>query len=153
MDMKQKRSARKEHAADDYGLDVLHSEDDLFRWFLLAFMLGKPIQSAVAANTWQLFIDNGYDTPWALRDAKQHTLSRLLVQGKYTRYNHVMASALHAMAEQLISMYEGSLMIMLSVSETEDEFAKRLKELYGVGPKTAEIFMRETEEFFAQRVE
>lgn len=147
--MKQKKT----HQADDYGLDVLHSEDDMFRWFLLAFMLGKPIQSGVAANTWQLFIDRGYDTPWALRDASSHTLSRLLVEGKYTRYNHVMATALQKMAGKLIDMYEGSLMIMLSVSENEDEFAKRLKELYGVGPKTAEIFMRETEEAFARRVE
>jgi 3-methyladenine DNA glycosylase/8-oxoguanine DNA glycosylase len=42
---------------------------------------------------------------------------------------------------------------MLDSSMDEDEFSKRLQKLYGVGPKTAEIIMRETEEFFARRVE
>lgn len=49
--------------------------------------------------------------------------------------------------------YDGSLMLMIEQSENEDELSKRLQKLYGVGPKTAEIFMRETEEFFAGRVE
>jgi 3-methyladenine DNA glycosylase/8-oxoguanine DNA glycosylase len=55
--------------------------------------------------------------------------------------------------EQLIENYEGSLMLMYENSANENEFSKRLQELYGVGPKTAEIFMRETEELFARRVE
>ena len=147
------KKSRPQHHASDYDLDVLGSEDDLFRWFLLAYMLGKPIQSGVAVNTWRLFIDRGYDTPWALAEAKERHLSRLLVEGKYTRYNHIMAQALQTMSKQLIAMYDGSLMLMLSLSENEDEFSKRLQELHGIGPKTAEIIMRETVEFFAERVE
>lgn len=54
---------------------------------------------------------------------------------------------------QLVDLYEGSLSLMIEQSEHEDEFSKRLQELYGVGPKTAEIIMRETEEYFARRVE
>jgi 3-methyladenine DNA glycosylase/8-oxoguanine DNA glycosylase len=42
---------------------------------------------------------------------------------------------------------------MYESSMNEDEFSKRLQLLYGVGPKTAEIFMRETEELFARRTE
>lgn len=42
---------------------------------------------------------------------------------------------------------------MIESSKDEDELAKRLKELHGVGPKVAEIFMRETEEIFARRIE
>lgn len=141
------------HTAEEFGLDVLESEDDLFRWFLLCYMLGKPIQSTVAVNTWKLFVDRGYDTPWALQDAPERLLSRMLVEGRYTRYNHVMASSLRRMAGQLIAMYDGSLALMLSLSETEKEFADRLKELHGVGPKTAEIIMRETTEYFARRIE
>lgn len=38
-------------------------------------------------------------------------------------------------------------------SRDEDAFSKRLQKPYGVGPKTAEIFMRETQEFFARRIE
>jgi len=141
------------HHAADFGLDVLSGDDDMFRWFLLAYLFGKPIQSKVAAATWQLFIERQLDTPWQIANASHYTLVRLLDEGKYTRYDGVMARALHTSMQQLIDNYEGSLMLMYENSANEDEFSKRLQELYGVGPKTAEIFMRETEELFARRVE
>jgi endonuclease III len=77
----------------------------------------------------------------------------LLDEGKYTRYDETTARALHTCMDQLIRGYEGSLILMCESSGDEDEFSKRLQALYGVGPKTAEIFMRETQEFFARRVE
>lgn len=80
-------------------------------------------------------------------------LVSLLDEGKYTRYDESTARALHTCMEQLTRDYEGSLMLMYEQSMDEDEFSKRLQKLYGVGPKTAEIFMRETEELFARRVE
>lgn len=144
---------KKQHTPDEFGLDIFSGDDDLFRWFLLCFFLGKPIQSGVAVQTWRLFIEQQFDTPWALAEAESHTLARLLVEGKYTRYNHVMTNALQKMSRQLISLYDGSLLLMLNLSETEEEFTKRLQELYGVGPKTAQIITRETSEFFARRIE
>lgn len=141
------------HHAADFGLDVLSGDDDMFRWFLLAYLFGKPIQSGVAANTWRLFIDRKVDTPWAILDMPPRSLVRLLDEGKYTRYDEVMTRALRTCMEQLLRDYEGSLMLMYESSADEDEFSKRLQKLYGVGPKTAEIFMRETEELFARRVE
>lgn len=148
-----RKTPRPIHHAADFNLDVLSSEDDLFRWFLLSFLFGKPIQSTVAARTWQLFISRKLDTPWAILDASHRTLVRLLDEGKYTRYDEVTARALQTCMQQLINDYDGSLWLMLESSANEDEFSKRLQNLYGVGPKTAEIFMRETEEYFARRVE
>lgn len=141
------------HHASDFGIDVLSGDTDMFRWFLLAYLFGKPIQSTVAAQTWRLFIDRGIDTPWVILQLPARKLVRLLDEGKYTRYDEVMTRALRTCMEQLIRDYEGSLMQMHENSLDEDEFSKRLQELYGVGPKTAEIFMRETEELFARRVE
>lgn len=141
------------HHAADFGLDVMSGDDDMFRWFLLSYLFGKPIQSSVAANTWKLFVARKLDTPWAIADMPNRALVRLLDEGKYTRYDEVTARALHTCMEQLIRMYDGSLMFMLESSINEDEFSLRLQKLYGVGPKTAEIFMRETQEIFAQRIE
>ena len=141
------------HYAEDFGLDVTSGDDDMFRWFLLAYLFGKPIQSAVAAQTWKLFMARQLDTPWAILDTSHRTLVRLLDEGKYTRYDETTARALHTSMNQLIRDYEGSLMLMYESSMDEEEFSKRLQELYGVGPKTAEIFMRETQELFARRVE
>jgi endonuclease III len=141
------------HHAADFGLDVLSGDGDMFRWFLLAYLFGKPIQSGVAANTWKLFVARQLDTPWAILHSSQRSLARVLDEGKYTRYDEVMSRALLICMEQLVRDYEGSLMLMYENSSNEDEFNKRLQQLYGVGPKTAEIFMRETEELFARRVE
>jgi endonuclease III len=141
------------HHAADFGLDVTSGDDDMFRWFLLAYLFGKPIQAGVAANTWKLFMQRKIDTPWAILAMPRRSLVRLLDEGKYTRYDEVTARSLQTCMDQLIRGYEGSLLLMYESSETEDEFSKRLQTLYGVGPKTAEIFMRETEELFAQRNE
>lgn len=147
------RKSRKQHYAADFGLDVLSGDTDMFRWFLLCYLFGKPIQSEVAVATWRLLIDEKLDTPWAIVDAKDRKLVSVLHHGGYTRYQHVTANGLKLCMERLIREYEGSLYLMLDNSQDEDEFSKRLQKLYGVGPKIAEIFMREVEEVFARRVE
>lgn len=141
------------HHPIDFDLDIMSGEDDLFRWFLLTYLLGKPIQSTVAVKTWRLFIDRKKDLPWAILEMSDRQLVSLLHQGGYTRYQHVMTHALKTCMQQLVNFYEGSLQQMIEESYDEEELSKRLQKLYGVGPKTAEIFMRETEEFFARRVE
>ena len=141
------------HHPEDFGLDIFSGDDDLFRWFLLVYLLGKPIQSTVAVRTWQLFIDRKLDLPWAILELSDRQLVSILHQGGYTRYQHVMTRALKTCMQQLINRYDGSLTLMIEASEDEDQLEKRLQELYGVGPKTAEIFMRETDELFARRVE
>lgn len=148
-----KKRPRPIHHAADFDLDVLSGDDDLFRWFLLTYLLGKPIQSTVAVKTWQLFIDRKLDMPWAILALPDRTLVSLLHQGGYTRYQYVMTKALKTSMQQLVDFYEGSLSLMIEESQDEAELSKRLQKIYGVGPKTAEIFMRETEEYFARRVE
>jgi len=147
------RKAPKIHTADEFDLDVLSSDTDMFRWFLLCYLFGKPIRSESAITTWQLFIKKKLDTPWAIVGASEHQLVRVLHAGGYTRYQHVTARGLKVCMDRLIREYEGSLLFMLDSSIDETEFSKRLQKLYGVGPKVAEIFMRETEEYFARRVE
>lgn len=125
----------------------------MFRWFLLCYLFGKPIRSETAVETWRLFIKQKLDTPWAITDAKNHQLVRILHQGGYTRYQHVTADGLQLCMRKLIDQYDGSLMLMLESSYDDTEFTKRLQKLHGVGPKVAEIYVNEFEEAFAQRVE
>ena len=141
------------HHPDDFNLDVLRSDLDRFRSFLLVFLIIKPIQSPVAVRTWQLLVERQLDTPWALLEIERTRLVRLLDEGKYTRYDEKTATALRTCAQQLIDWYDGSLMLLVESSIDEDECAQRLQKFYGVGPKTAEIFLRGTEEIFAKRVE
>lgn len=147
------RKVRQSHSASEFDLDVFSGDLDIFRWFLLCYLFGKPIQSGVAIATWRLFIEKKLDTPWAIVEASDRLLVRTLHDGGYTRYQHVTASGLQRCMQQLIREYEGSLYLMLESSLDEDEFSKRIQKLYGVGPKVAEIFTRETQEIFARRIE
>ncbi|MBC7581962.1 DNA methylase [Aeromicrobium sp.] len=141
------------HSAAEFDLDVLSGDTDMFRWFLLCYLFGKPIRAEAALETWRLFIAEGLDTPWAISQASERGLVRVLHNGGYTRYQHVTAHGLQVCMARLIQFYEGSLFLMLESSLDESEFLKRLQELYGVGPKVAEIFTRDTQELFARRVE
>jgi endonuclease III len=142
------------HSSAEFDLDVMAGDTDMFRWFLLCYLFGKPIRSETAIETWRLFIDEELDTPWAIADASERQLVLVLNRGGYTRYQHVTARGLHACMDKLIRLYEGSLFMMLETSQDEAEFAKQLRSLHGVGPKVAEIFMRgDVEELFARRVE
>ncbi len=141
------------HYALDFGINVMSGDDDMFRWFLLCYLFGKPIQSDVAVKTWRLLQGAGYDTPWSIVQARGRSLVRIFYEGKYTRYAESTARGIRRCMELLIDEYEGSLVLMAERSLNEAEFAKRLQRLHGVGPKVAEIFMRETEEIFARRIE
>ena len=141
------------HHAVDFGLDLLSGDDDLFSWFLLCYLFGKPIRASSAVDTWQIFIEQKIDTPWAIQQIPERKLVNVLHRGGYTRYQHVTARGLKICMDQLLRMYDGSLSLMLESSLDVDEFSKRVQKLHGVGPKVAEIFIKETEEFFARRVE
>ena len=146
------KKEERRYSAKSLGLNIL-TEDDLFRWFLLSYLFGKPIQSTVALETWKVLIANRLDTPWALLKVGHRQLVRLLDKGKYVRYDESTARAIHTCMDQLVREYDGSLLMMIEASQNEDELSRRLQELYGVGAKVAEIFMRETDEYFARRVE
>jgi endonuclease III len=141
------------HSAAEFDLDVMSGDTDMFLWFLLCYLFGKPIRSETAVATWRLFIEKKRDTPWAIMEASDRDLVRILHESGYTRYQHVTARGLKICMERLINFYDGSIFLMLESSKDEDEFNKRLLEFHGVGSKVAEIFMRETEEVFAQRTE
>lgn len=144
---------KKNHTAEEFDLDIFSGDLDLFRWFLLCYLFGKPIRSESSIKTWRLFVERGLDTPWAIRDASKWELSEVLCAGGYRRYDTVTANGLKRCVEELLRDYDGSLWLMLESSGTEEELSKRLQKLHGIGPKVAEIFMRETEEVFARRVE
>src|SRR5690242_19660659 len=93
------------HYASDHGLDITSGDNDMFKWFLLCYLFGKPIQSAVAVQTWELLIADRLDNPWAMVEARSRHLVRLLYEGKYTRYAESTARGLQECMRQLIRYY------------------------------------------------
>lgn len=131
--------------AKDLGLKVEKKELPLFKWFLASYLFGKRIQQDVAQQTWEVFMKHGIDTPKKIANQSWQQIVDLLGEGNYRRYDESTARNLLDMAHELIRDYHGNLLNMYNECCDDREFVKRLQKLKGVGPKTAEIFMREAQ--------
>ena len=67
----------------------------------------------------------------------------MLGQARYVRYDLSTAERLLKLSRKLIDDYDGTLTTLRKRSPSEEDFARRLAEFEGIGPKTVEIFMRE----------
>lgn len=129
--------------ADDLGLKIENKEKPLFKWFLASYLFGKRIQQNIARQTWEVFMKHGIDTPKKIASQSHQELVDMLGEGHYRRYDESTARNMLYMARQLVRDYHGNLLNMYNECGDDEEFVQRLQKLKGVGPKTAEIFMRE----------
>ncbi len=136
---------RKNITADDLGLKIEKKERPLFKWFLASYLFGKRIRQETARQTWEVFMKHGVDTPKKIAGKSWQQLVDLLGEGHYRRYDESTARNLLDMARQLVRDHHGNLLNMYDDCGDEKEFVSRLQKLKGVGPKTAEIFMREAQ--------
>ncbi|MEK6713153.1 MAG: DNA methylase [Nitrospirota bacterium] len=127
----------------DLGIDLQSGrEEDLFKWFLACLLFGKPIQQEVAKRTYLELLKAGLITPERILEAGWDELVRVLDEGHYVRYDFSTATKLLDVCRMLKEKY-GTLSIMINQSSSRKELEKRLMEFKGVGPKTAEIFIRD----------
>lgn len=125
------------------GLDAAQ-EAALFKWLLASFLFGKPIQQSVAERAYRVLVEqHRLDTPSKLVGCSKQQLVHMLGQARYVRYDFSTAERLLKLAARLIDDYAGTLTTLRQHSPSEDDFVRRLCEFEGIGPKTAEIFMRE----------
>lgn len=129
--------------ADDLGLKVEKKEKPLFKWFLASYLFGKRIQQDIARQTWEVFMKHGVDTPRKIANQSWQQLVDLLGEGHFRRYDESTARNLQEMSKQLLHEYNGNLLNMYDDSDNEKDFTRKLQQLKGVGPRTAEIFLRE----------
>jgi len=142
-DEQSKEHVEKKISASDLGLDLSsQQEQPYFQWFLACLLFGKPIQQEVARRTYLEFVKEGILTPEAILQAGWDRLVSLLDRGHYTRYDFSTATKLLDMARH-VKEDTGTLLALVQACHSKDELSSRLQELKGVGPKTAEIFLRD----------
>jgi endonuclease III len=117
-------------------------ESEYFKWFLACLLFGKPIQQGVARRTYLEFLNEGLTTPDAIIDAGWDRLVKVLGKGHYVRFDYSTATKLLDVCKALKEKY-GSVSNLLKEAKTPQELSSRLQEFKGVGPKTAEIFLRD----------
>jgi endonuclease III len=133
----------KKISASDLGIDLSsRQESACFKWFLACLLFGKPIQQEVARRTYLEFVKDGLVTPEAILQAGWDKLVQVLDEGHYTRYDFSTATKLLDVAKELKER-NGTLLALLQGCHSRNELSSRLQEFKGVGPKTAEIFIRD----------
>ncbi|VVP87623.1 hypothetical protein PS910_02570 [Pseudomonas fluorescens] len=131
--------------AHDLGIDLKSGgEEALFSWLVASFLMGKRIRAATAVRAYQLIVERGgCNTPRKLAQRPHRELVRMLGEAGYARYDESTARRLHALSQALERDYQGSLRHMREVTASGEAFERRLLAFEGIGPKTAEIFMRD----------
>ena len=127
----------------DLGIDLQSGrEEDLFKWFLACLLFGKPIQQEVARKAYMELLKAGLVTPDRILEAGWDELVRVLDAGHYVRYDFSTATKLLDVCRMLKEKY-GTITTLIRQSGSRKELEQRLLEFKGVGPKTAEIFIRD----------
>jgi hypothetical protein len=128
--------------AADLGIDT-GTDQGLFDWLLASLLFGRPIPQQIAAKTYRQFKADGWDTPGPFTAADQHPLWHELWEGDYHRLGSVMAQELRDVMQGVTDSYGGSVARLVRTAGSRAEVTTRLEAFKGVGPKTAEIFLRE----------
>lgn len=130
--------------AKDLGLDPKSAKEaELFKWFLACYFFGHPISQEIAVNTWKVCIEAGIKPPKQISSRSWQQLVDLLGKGHYKRYDESTARNMLDMAEFLQENYDGKIKKLLSAAKDKGDLSDRLQEIKGVGPKVAEIFLRD----------
>lgn len=133
----------KKISASDLGIDLSSlQEAAYFKWFLACLLFGKPIQQEVARRTYLAFVQEGLITPEAIVQAGWDRLVKVLDEGHYTRYDFSTATKLLSIMKSLQETH-GTLLSLLRACHSRDELSSHLQQMKGIGPKTAEIFLRD----------
>jgi endonuclease III len=134
---------QKKITAKDLEIDLSSKrESEYFKWFLACLLFGKPIQQEVAKRAYFALVHEGIATPDAILEAGWDKLVAMLDEAHYVRYDFSTATKLLDIARTLKEQY-GTLTELLRQSQTTEEVSARLQAFKGIGPKTAEIFLRD----------
>jgi hypothetical protein len=131
------------HIADNLGINLgSKQEQELFKWFLLCLLFGRPIQRDIAESAYRELARARLVSPNAIIQAGWDKLVQLLDEAHYVRYDFSTATKLLEVCSELKRRY-GTMTHLLVEAKTTKELRSRLLEFKHIGPVTAGIFLRE----------
>jgi endonuclease III len=136
--------------SEELGIDLAkRSDGTYFRWFLASLLFGARISETTAKNTYRSFIRHGLTSPGKILDAGWDFLvCPVMREGGYVRYDGRKSTQVLRDCEMLIADYRGSLIRLHDLARNTRDVEERLLAFYGVGPVTANIFLREMRPFW-----
>lgn len=136
--------------SEELGIDLAGTEDDeLFEWFLASVLMGARISETIAKNTYRAFERHDLLTPTAVLDAgREFLIDPVMREGGYVRYDNQRTDQVLRNCRTLLDEYDGSLNRLHDAAADSDDLEARLTAFHGVGPVTANIFLRELRPFW-----
>jgi hypothetical protein len=126
--------------AEELGIHLSsRKEGELFKWFLVCLLFGKPIQQEIAKRAYTVLVSAGLRNPDAVLSAGWDKLVELLDEAHYVRYDFSTATKLLDVCQQLKQRY-GTVRRLIAGVRTLPELNARLQEFKHIGPVTARIF-------------
>jgi endonuclease III len=141
---KSSRAKKARIGPGDLGIDLSDgSGQQVFKWLIACQLFGERISQEVAAKTFTELDKAGYTSPKKLADADWQAVVDALGRGGYRRYDESTARELISIGKYLLEHYDGSMKTWHQHADGRAAITKKVQEFKGVGPKAAEIFVRE----------
>jgi hypothetical protein len=131
--------------SEELGIDLkLGVDREYFKWFLASLLFGARISETIAKNTYRAFKRHRLLRPRKILEAGWDFLvDPIMREGGYVRYDGKKSAQILADCQTLMDEYRGSLQRLHSVAKNSRDLEGRLMAFYGIGPTTANIFLRE----------
>jgi hypothetical protein len=136
--------------SEELGIALARNDErECFKWFLASLLFGGHISTTIARNTYRALEHHHLLTPRSIvRAGWDYLVNPIMREGGYVRYDGRKSTQLLRDCQALINVYGGRVLELDARSRSPTELEERLLAFYGVGPVTANIFLRELRPFW-----
>jgi hypothetical protein len=140
-----KKLKRSQIYSEELGIKLkLNNDQELFKWFLASILFGTRISENIAKKTYKTFEKYQLLRPEKIINAGWDFLvDPIMREGGYVRYDGKTSTQILRNCENLIQEYKGSLKALHREARDSRDLEAKLRNFYGVGPITINIFLRE----------
>lgn len=137
-------AGKKRVTAEDLNINIgSRQERDLFDWLMCVILFSKPVQQELAGEAFQILKKHKVDSPDGLKKAGWQKIVNMLGEAHYVRYDESTATRLLEASDKIREDYDGRLRNLVDSCDSPATLKRRIQEFKGIGPKGADIFMRE----------
>ena len=135
--------------SEELGIDLSANDDEqYFHWFLASLLFGGHISETIARHPYQAFCRHRLTARDILAAGWDFLVNPIMREGGYVRYDFSKSDQILRDCQMLIDNYSGSVWQVHEASRDAHDLELRLLAFYGVGPVTANIFLRELRPFW-----
>ena len=135
--------------SEELGIDLSANDDEqYFHWFLASLLFGGHISETIARQPYQAFCRHRLTARDILAAGWDFLVNPIMREGGYVRYDFSKSDQILRDCQMLIDNYSGSVWQVHEALRDAHDLELRLLAFYGVGPVTANIFLRELRPFW-----